>query len=153
MLHKEVKETTVLELFLKCCEEFSSRGSFTITSPRPPEPDCQCAFSDSTIVCFELSEILDQKLAQKFYDPKIPFSGGFFTDDILIDRIKDKIQKSYQTNDKRIDLLLYFDLQPGWREDTMRQEVETVVTQLGKGPFRKIWLFSVHQKKIIASLG
>jgi hypothetical protein len=34
---------------------------------------------------FELSEILDQNLAQKFHDPRIPFTGGFFTDDILTD--------------------------------------------------------------------
>ncbi|OGW85652.1 MAG: hypothetical protein A3C35_02150 [Omnitrophica bacterium RIFCSPHIGHO2_02_FULL_46_11] len=151
MLSKEAKETTVLESFLKCCEEFSSRESFVITSPKPPEPDCHCAFSDDAGIYFELSEIIDEKIAQKFYDPRIPFTGGFFNDDILTDRIKEKLQKSYRTNGKRVDLILYFDLQPGWREDTMRQEVGTVMYQLGKGPFTKVWLFSVHQKKIIAS--
>lgn len=153
MLHKEAKEVTVLESFLKCCEEFSSRGNFVITSSNPPQPDCHCTFSDGTDMYFELSEIIDQGMAQKFYDPKIPFTGGFFNDDILMDRVKEKLQKTYSTNGKRVDLLLYFDPQPGWREDTMRQEVETVVSQLGKGPFEKIWLFIVGQKKIIASFG
>lgn len=153
MLHKEAKETTVLELFLKSCEGFSNQGSFVITPSLPPEPDCRCSFSDGTNMYFELSEIIDQKLAQKSNDPKIPLTGGFFTDDVLTDRIKAKIQKSYETNGKRVDLLLYFNLQPGWREDTMRQEVETVITQLGKGLFTKVWLFSVHQRKIIASFG
>ena len=153
MQNKETKETTVLDLFLKCCEEFSSRAPFVVTPRKPPEPDCHCAFSNGTNMYFELSEILDQNLAQKFYDPKISFTGGFFTDDILTGRIREKIQKSYQTSGECIDLLLYFDLQPGWPEDTMKQEVETLVTQLGKGPFEKILLFSLHQKKIIATFG
>ncbi len=147
---KSDTEINVLRNFLNACPEFS--GKLTdIKSCVSNEPDCLCEFSNGTKIYFELSEIVDQKMAQKFNDPKLAFNGGFFTDDILIDRVTDKLSKFYETKGLDVELLLYFDLQPPWPEATMADQVEDVLNDKGKGLFKKVWLFSVPRGRVIGS--
>lgn len=148
-MQKTQKEVAIMNAFLVSCKNFKDRCSYEITSPDPPMPDCCCVFSDGSKWYFELSEILDQKIAQKFYDQRIEFSGGFFSDDILTERIEEKVKKTYLTNGIRTDLLLYFDLQPGWSEKTMLEQTNLAIQRLGKGSFNTVWLFDVQKHKVI----
>ena len=147
---KSDAEKTVLEYFLNACPIFS--GKVSDTKPcNPPEPDCICEFKDGSRRYFELSEIVDEGIAEKFYGRKVDPSGGFFDDDILNDRVREKLEKKYQTNGLDIELLLYFSFQPMWPEETMTQQVRDVVNSRGRGPFKRVWLFSVPKTKVMGS--
>ena len=144
MHQKSSKEVVVLNKFLN-----NSFSEFTITSCKPPKPDCLCKFSNGEKVYFELSEIIDQNLARKFYDENLQFVGGFFSDDILDRRIKDKFTKEYETDGLNVELLLFFDLQPLWPEKTIIEQIKIFLSSMQRSPFSKVSVFDVQKNNVL----
>jgi len=126
-----------------------SFSEFTTTSCKPPKPDCLCKFSTGERVYFELSEIIDQDLAKKFYDRTLQFTGGFFSDDILDKRIKDKFTKRYETGGLNVELLLFFDLQPLWPEKTVIEQIKIFLNTIQGSSFSKVSVFDVQKNNIL----
>ncbi|MDD5504670.1 MAG: hypothetical protein PHV77_05085 [Candidatus Omnitrophica bacterium] len=144
MRQKTSKEIFVLNKFLR-----KSFSKFAINSCEPPKPDCLCRYSNGERVYFELSEIINQDLAKKFYDKNLQFTGGFFSDDILGKRIEDKFKKQYETDGLNVELLLFFDLQPLWAEITIIEQIKILLRSMQRTIFSKVSLFDVHKNNVL----
>ena len=152
---KSEAEVAVLEAFLGVCPDFQEKTT-TVKSCDPPEPDCLVSCVDGSATFFELRRIAHPGMEQKINDKKTPIDkkGGFGPDDDLIaECVKDKIEKSesYKTNGLDLDLVLYFDLLQLLLlpRGVIDHHVNAVIAKYGKGFFRKIWVFALHEKQII----
>ena len=148
MSEKEKREIEICEKFLRSCSAYKSL-KFRVSPQDPPAPDCLVEFFGDLPKRVELSEMVDKGIAEKFYGQKVEPSGGFFDDEILSERILEKIQKKYKTDSNETELLLYFLIQPVWPEETMLEQVKKTVDQYGRGPFGRIWLFSEPREEVI----
>ena len=141
---KVKKQVGILKRFLD-----KSFVGFSIRPCEPPEPDCLCEFSNGEKAYYELSEIIDPNLAKKFYDKSLQFTGGFFSDDILDKRIKDKFTKKYETDGLNVELLLFFDLQPLWPVETIIEQIKIFLSSMQCSPFSKVSVFDVQRNNIL----
>ena len=75
--------------------------------------------------------------------------GGAFVSDPVVDRIKGKFQKRYETAN-RLELLAYYDLQPSVRAVYQVSSVDAVVrTQLPASQFSRVWVFNVDDNTVL----
>ena len=153
---KSEVEVAVLRDFQSVCPDFQGKAPI-VKSCQPPEPDCLVSCSDGSATFFELRRIADPEMEQKINDKKIPVDekGGFGPDDGLVGEcVRDEILKSgaYKADGLGFDLLLYFDLLSPHLlpRNVIDHYVNAVIAKLGKGSFRKIWVFVLHEKQIIA---
>jgi hypothetical protein len=114
-MKKAAHEIEVLQEFLKVLDK-TKYNSAIIESKKPPEPDLLVNYSN-TEEYFELARLLDKnimklrilafKIAPNFVKVN-PSKIGLPERDIL----KSKLDKSYITNSKPLNLLLYYDRGP-----------------------------------------
>lgn len=145
---KAQRERDVLYRFVKNYYRHPEEMVF-VESKEPPYPDCYCRFFDGKQVYFELSEIVDEGIAKKGYGTGTDFSEDTFLYRILTDRIRDKITKQYRSDGLDVHLLLYFNIQPHWKDETMIEQVAGFIFKLGKGIYRHIWLYFIPGDKVI----
>ena len=77
-------------------------------------------------------------------------NGGSFSDPTL-ERIVDKFRKNYQLQGN-LDLLAYYDIQPLLRESIWLPKVKKHVEEnMQQSQFSGVWIYSVHENRIIYS--
>jgi len=85
----------------------------SITNDEPPQLDIKCSV-EGTPYYFELDEIADAELAMNYSRSLKTFdiTGGVFSQEMpLIEMIRKKTARSYETNGAPVDLVLYYDKQ------------------------------------------
>jgi hypothetical protein len=122
----------------------------TVVCLDPPYPDIRCSL-DSTPYFFELGEVTDQGLAQRYGESLRTgaITGGWFSQEVPLKRIfTSKTQKRYETGGAPVDLLLYY-----WKQTPYDPVVQQVFSELGavflSGPFSRIWLYE-HPERLLA---
>ncbi len=137
-------EVAIFSKFARSLPYFTQIDS--IQKGQEPEPDIVCKLSDGTTVYFELVECVDNSVAKFFYGGSL--NGGFFSDDLCLGSIAKKVKKKYSHS---CDLLVYFDLQPVVTEKSWLPYVEDFVKEnIKQSPFKRIWIYSVPQEKIMS---
>ena len=89
---------------------------------------------------------------EKFNGPICDIINSGTFNDPSQNRIKDKFQKKYETNSK-IELLAYYEIQPEISEDIWKPKLkelkEFIQYNIENSLFKRVWLFSVPQNKIL----
>ncbi len=85
----------------------------------------------------------------EFQEPIFGFNSATSFGEPCMERIKGKFAKRYETKHK-IDLLIYYELQPELPEDQWFPAVkEYIKNNIKKTVFKRVWLYSVTKNKII----
>ena len=136
-------EEAIFNNFLKKCPYSIQNDS--IEKRQAPEPDILCKLLDGTPVCFELVECVDNSIAKSVYGDSL--QGGFFSDDLSLERIAKKFGKKYSNS---CDLLVYFDLQPVVAEKSWLPQVQNFIREnIKNSSFKRVWIYSIPQEKIM----
>ncbi|MFH0732872.1 MAG: hypothetical protein V2A72_08165 [Candidatus Omnitrophota bacterium] len=136
-------EKDIFRKFIKNCPYPIQENS--IEAKPTPEPDVSCKFRDGTLAYFELTELVDNSVAKSIYGGS--FEGGFFTDDFLFENISNKFKKNYS---QTCDLIAYYDVQPIIVEKNYLSILQDFIkVNIKNSPFRRVWIYSVHQEKVI----
>lgn len=161
MNDKETHERVVFE-------EFATAAGLTldadsVSNERPPKPDIRCKVSGETRF-FELARLVDPTLAQDVNESirrlqrgdKRVVTSAVSLKDPLIERIRGKAAKDYETDGAPVDLLLYYDSEipafelppPGqfaeWAKAYMLPEI-----QKNPGPFARFWVLDRNEKRVL----
>ena len=86
-----------------------------------------------------------------FVGPVFQVEAGTFISDPVIERIKSKFNKRYET-ENRIELLAFYELQPTQRAEMKLPEVEAFVqANLHASQFSRVWIFDVGNRTVLFS--
>jgi len=125
------------------------------TNTPPPKPDIKCEISGQSYY-FELAQIINPNVAERI-NPKcqqIKVGFSFDQEAPLVEAIKRKRLKKYETKGAPVDLILHFDLRLGW-ESTVRALIDKHAGLLAElvqdGPFDRVWIFDEWRKSVIWS--
>jgi len=146
------KEAEELSVF----REFTKAAALSAEAPenaRPPHPDIRCKI-DGNDYWFELGRITDTNLAKEISGgwkngPK-PFS--FLQEEPFARIIKQKAEKTYQTEGRPVDLVLYFDQQPPDRialQRHLRKHADALGGLTRTGPFSRVWIYDGWSKTVL----
>ncbi|MFH1094387.1 MAG: hypothetical protein V1739_09610 [Candidatus Omnitrophota bacterium] len=136
-------EETIFRKFLEQCPYHIQSDS--IEKRQAPSPDILCKLSDGATICFELVECVDNSIAKSVYGGSL--QGGFFSDDLCLERIAKKFGKKYSNG---CDLLVYFDLQPVVAEESWLPQVQNFIREnIKNSSFKRVWIYSIPQEKIM----
>ena len=146
---KAVRERKIFGSFAQCIGlkvEFHE-------SRRPPEPDILCNVS-GTPYFVELVEITDPGLAadvtRSLKTGKI--TGGAFSQDFPLCRAFDeKAANTYETDDRPLILLAYYDKQYPWNEDGYFDDMVKNRAQemVGSGKWHSVWIYDTWKKRLL----
>ncbi len=142
LVEQQTEELAVFRLFMGVCGYPIVEKS--IRSQSSPKPDIFCRLLTGVTVEFELTNGIDQQLAQKMNDCRIKDKGGFNNEDPIEKMILDKIKKfedrKYDCSAERFELLVYLGLMP-----IFLYQQKTIVRFLERNRkfqgFDKIWVF------------
>lgn len=136
-------EEAIFRKFIERCAYPIQDGS--IEKRQAPEPDILCKLLDGALAYFELVELVDNSIAKSIYGGSL--QGGFFSDDLCLERIAKKFGKKYPNG---CDLLAYFDLQPIVAEKSWLPGVESFIREnIKQSSFKRVWIYSIPQKKVM----
>ena len=146
---KKVNEKRVAKLFAKVCPLKIKIDS--IENRDPPEPDILCERENGQKVALELVEVIDEGLAKSVYTSS--GKGGSYGHPI-IKQICKKLSKSKNYDTKaRMELLVYYDLQPQMPTNVLKPTLEEhsmmLKKKLRKSDFKKIWIFNDRTSEIL----
>jgi hypothetical protein len=132
----------------------------TIQNCLPPEPDIRCRVSGA-LHYFELGEVTDQGLAREAgiaaKQGQDIFGGSLSQLGPLRRIFEQKQVKTYSTSGHPLDLLLYYRVghqypNTAWIKNEIGIRHQEIVTDLRKGPFRRLWLYDGWEKEVIACI-
>jgi hypothetical protein len=104
---------------------------------------------------FELGEIADAGLAMNYsHSLKTgEITGGAFSQEMpLIELIRKKTGRSYETNGTPVDLVLYYDKQYPHEQvlaeyiSKYSSEIEALISAV---PFQRVWIFDHSNRKVL----
>ena len=132
---------------MRVCEYSIIKES--IKQQTPPKPDIFCELKTGVTIEFELTNSIDQQLAQKMNDSGILGKGGFKNDDPIERMILNKTEKlkedKYEQSAKRFELLVYLGLMP-----IFPHQKKTIPHFLERNKklqvFDRIWVFRDEQE-------
>jgi len=137
----EDKEARERAIFTECAEVAGLRvREGSVVSRPPPEPDILCEISGEGPVAFELVEIVDSDLAESVSVAirKDQPAKGVWVGDPTLERITDKVHKSYSTPHP-IELLAWAG-QLTTPPSVWHPTHDHALRALQLGPFRRLWV-------------
>lgn len=146
---KEKREQKVFTAFAKCSGLNINVAS--IKSCQPPQPDIHCTI-DGSGYFFELAEVVSRVQAQAlntkgFFNSPFPDPDQLGTH-AMVNILRQKRTKTYETEGSSVDLLLYFDKDfPMYVPDVVGDgvgptDIEIAIEECKRtGPFLRIWSY------------
>jgi hypothetical protein len=141
---------------LSTFNEFASAAGLLVDSAenaKQPQPDIRCRI-DGEERWFELGRITDTHLAEtiSLSWPKDPTPFSFAQKEPLLRIIEKKAAAHYETNNRPVDLMLYFDHQPPDRT-ALRRHLEEHAAAVKNckqgGRFARIWIYDRWSKSVL----
>jgi hypothetical protein len=84
-----------------------------------------------------------------FVGPAFQVDGGAFISDPIIERLREKFEKTY-TTDAPVELLAYYELHPTARAEFELPGVgDYVRANLRMSPFSRVWVFDVANRRLL----
>jgi hypothetical protein len=150
---KALRERTIFAQFAEVAGLQVEPAS--ITSERPPKPDVSCLIEGEPHY-FEMCEVTDEGLAARITQSikTMSITAGFFRQDgPLLKVLEDKAQKDYETNEGKLELLIYYDRQSsppngGLRESTQRQLHLIAKTMLSER-WSRMWIYDANEHEVL----
>jgi hypothetical protein len=152
---KEIDEKAVFMSFLYETKLVSD--PFRCSNQAPPKPDLSIEIENNKYY-FELGEITDETLAKSVAESireKTCSVCALSQVEPLAKMLKQKCEKSYETDSAQVDLLLYY-----WRQtpypntvhghlDSNRDEVDELVRN---SQFKKIWIYDLPSEEVVRKI-
>jgi hypothetical protein len=119
----------------------------------PDYPDVECTISGQ-LHFFELGRIISSEVAEKLDPNRRKPEGGFSfnQEQPLLDIVESKKTKRYTTDGAPVDLILHFDLRLGTAttvERLIQRNPGLLDCLYTGGPFKRVWVFDEHAKRVI----
>ena len=156
MNNKNSYEIAIFKKFLSVCPYKINNA--TIRSLVPPNPDICVEMSDTQKLYFELTECVVESIAKqtgeslKALRTNKDLTHGHnaiaFKEGSLFNKRMEKFGKRYQA-DAPIELLSYFSQQAEPLGEVLSRYRYFVEEHIGKGPFRRVWVYDVFPNKIL----
>ena len=115
-----------------------------------PEPDLLCINSSGKPVAFELVSLTDPEIAKVQAAGSKAHTSAFSTADPSERIVRNKLHKSYKTNARHIELLIYTDGQIITPDDAIIPTIEPWLSAI-KHPFKHIWFMGEHETRCLWS--
>ena len=133
----------------------------TIKKINPPEPDIYCELQNGQEIYFELTECVIESLvksmAYALKKVRLTELGTYcgkvdaFKEHSMFLKSMEKFCKKYEA-EAPIELISYFNQQPEPLGNALKNYEEFVKVNLGRSPFKRIWVYSMYKNEVLFDL-
>jgi hypothetical protein len=139
MLKLSIKQHNEQAAFAQFVRRIGSQNEWANISSRPePEPDLLCIHVTDGSIAFELVSLTDPVIAKTQAAGEKAFQGTFSTSDPSERIVRNKLHKTYRTDARHIELLIYTDGQIITTDDSIIPTILPLLDAISH-PFKRVW--------------